>query len=44
VTETLTQDGTEVGEGAAPPAQWRVTFYGKTTPEQERGCARTRCN
>jgi hypothetical protein len=39
--EPLAHDGTEVGEGDAPLPQWRVTFYGKLTPEQE---ARLRAN
>ena len=39
--EPLAQDGTEVGEGDVPLPQWRVTFYGKLTPEQE---ARLRAN
>ena len=34
VIQALTQDGTEVGEGAAPPPQWWVDFHGKMTPEQ----------
>jgi hypothetical protein len=33
--EAITQDGTEVGEGEAPLPQWRVTFYGTLTDEQE---------
>ena len=41
VNQQLTQDGTEVGEGEAPPPQWRVTFYGSMTPEQK---ARLRAN
>jgi hypothetical protein len=34
LSESLTQDGIEVGDGAAPPPQWWVSFYGNTTPEQ----------
>jgi hypothetical protein len=30
----LTQEGTEVGVGEAPPPQWWVSFYGKMTDEQ----------
>jgi hypothetical protein len=41
VIQELTQDGTEVGEGDAPPPQWWVTFHGNTTPEQD---ARLRAN
>jgi hypothetical protein len=32
---SLTQEGTEVGDGEAPPPQWVVSFYGHTTPEQD---------
>jgi hypothetical protein len=39
--EALTQDGTEIGEGEAPLPQWRVTFVGTLTPDQE---ARLRAN
>ena len=29
ISESLTQDGTEVGEGEAPPPQWRRELFGR---------------
>lgn len=40
--DRLTVHGTEVGEGAAPPQQWRVTFAGRELSHDHR--ARLRAN
>ena len=40
--EALRQDGTEVGDGEAPPPQWRVTFYGTLNARENRAAQRQR--
>jgi hypothetical protein len=40
--QPLRASGTEVGEGAAPPPQWRVSFAGRELPEEFK--ARLRAN
>ena len=35
VSVGLIQDGSEIGEGEEPLPQWRVTFFGNTTREQD---------